>query len=75
MQGKDSLSKLIQKGYVKLGRFTETGMAISYLNRAQIQKIESGDYIVIGMIMIIMEQLLLMIASMKHHIFLIRNGI
>lgn len=48
MQGKDSLSKLIQKGYVKLGRFTETGMAISYLNRAQIQKIESGDYIVIG---------------------------
>lgn len=48
MQGKDSLAKLIQKGYVRLGRFTDTGMAISYLNRAQIQKIESGDYTVAG---------------------------
>lgn len=48
MQGKDSLLKLINRGYVKLGRFTETGMAISYLNRAQIQKIESGEYTVIG---------------------------
>ena len=48
MQGKNSLAKLIQKGYVRLGRFTDTGMAISYLNRAQIQKIESGDYAVVG---------------------------
>ena len=48
MQGKDSLAKLIQKGYVRLGKFTNTGMAVSYLNRAQIQKIESGDYKVIG---------------------------
>ena len=48
MQGKDSLAKLINKGYVRLGRFTNTGMAISYLNRAQIQKIESGDYVVTG---------------------------
>lgn len=48
MQGKDSLAKLIQKGFVRLGKFTSTGMAISYLNRAQIQKIESGDYTVIG---------------------------
>ena len=48
MQGKDSLAKLIQKGYVRLGKFTSTGMAVSYLNRAQIQKIESGDYTVIG---------------------------
>ena len=48
MQGKDSLAKLIQKGYVRLGKFTNTGMAVSYLNRAQIQKIESGEYTVIG---------------------------
>ena len=48
MQGKDSLAKLIKKGYVRLGKFTSTGMAISYLNRAQIQKIESGDYTVTG---------------------------
>ena len=48
MQGKDSLAKLIQKGYVRLGKFTNAGMAVSYLNRAQIQKIESGDYTVVG---------------------------
>lgn len=48
MQSKDSLAKLIQKGYVRLGKFTNTGMAVSYLNRAQIQKIESGDYTVVG---------------------------
>ena len=46
MQGKDSLEKLISKGYVRLGKFTKTGMAVSYLNRAQIEKIESGDYVV-----------------------------
>lgn len=48
MQGKDSLQKLIDKGYVKLGKFTKTGMAISYLNRAQIEKIEAGYYVVTG---------------------------
>ena len=48
MQGKDSLEKLISKGYVRLGKFTKTGMAVSYLNRAQIEKIESGDYVVEG---------------------------
>ncbi len=48
MQGKDSLAKLIAKGYVKLGKFTKTGMAVSYLNRAQIEKIESGQYQILG---------------------------
>lgn len=48
MQGKDSLAKLIKKGYVRLGKFTKTGMAVSYLNRAQIEKIESGQYEVKG---------------------------
>lgn len=48
MQGKESLQKLIDKGYVKLGKFTKTGMAVSYLNRAQIEKIEAGQYIVTG---------------------------
>jgi adenine-specific DNA-methyltransferase len=48
MQGKESLAKLINKGYVRLGRFTETGMAVSYLNRAQIKKIEAGDYTIEG---------------------------
>ena len=48
MQGKDSLNKLISLGYVKLGRFTPTGMAVSYLNRAQIEKIEAGQYHITG---------------------------
>jgi len=48
MQGKESLQKLISKGYVRLGKTTKTGMAISYLNRAQIEKIESGEYIIEG---------------------------
>lgn len=48
MQGKDSLAKLIEKGYVKLGKFTKTGMAVSYLNKAQIDNIESGQYQIIG---------------------------
>lgn len=48
MQGRDSLTKLIEKGYVKLGKFTKTGMALSYLNKAQIDNIESGQYKVVG---------------------------
>lgn len=48
MQGRDSLNKLISKGYVRLGKFTKTGMAVSYLNRAQIEKIEEGHYVVTG---------------------------
>ncbi len=39
---------LIKKGYVHLGRFTETGMAISYLKKGEIQKIESGTFKVDG---------------------------
>lgn len=41
-------SRLGKGGYVKLGKFTRTGMAVSYLNRAQIEKIESGQYGVTG---------------------------
>ena len=48
MHGREGFCNLISKGYVKLGKFTKTGMAISYLNRAQIEKIESGQYIVLG---------------------------
>lgn len=48
MHSREGLCNLISKGYVKLGKFTKTGMAISYLNRAQIEKIESGQYTVLG---------------------------
>jgi len=42
------LWELAQKGYVHLGRFTENGMAISYLKRGEIQKIESGAFEISG---------------------------
>ena len=40
--------ELAQKGYVHLGRFTETGMAISYLKKGEIKKIESGAFEISG---------------------------
>lgn len=42
------LMELVQKGYVHLGRFTETGMAISYLKKGEINKIESGAFEISG---------------------------
>ena len=44
----DVLRELAPKGYVHLGRFTENGMAISYLKRGEIQKIESGAFEISG---------------------------
>lgn len=42
------LMELAQKGYVHLGRFTEIGMAISYLKKGEIKKIESGAFEISG---------------------------
>lgn len=42
------LLELAQKGYVHLGRFTNKGMAISYLKRGEIQKVESGAFEISG---------------------------
>lgn len=44
----ENLRKLIRKGYVKLGRFSERGMAISYLKKGEIEKVESGVYEISG---------------------------
>lgn len=38
----------IDKGYVRLGRFSEFGMAINYLNRKEIEKVEENGIEVIG---------------------------
>lgn len=43
-----NLRLLIAKGYVKLGKFSERGMAISYLKRGEINKVESGIYEISG---------------------------
>lgn len=43
-----TLKKAIEKGFVKLGRFTDRGMAISYLKSGEQKKVENGLFPVIG---------------------------
>lgn len=43
-----SLEKAIANGYVRLGRFTKEGMAISYLNRKEAEKANSPGVKIIG---------------------------
>lgn len=43
-----NLREYITKGYVKLGRFSERGMAISYLKKGEISKVEKGIYEISG---------------------------
>lgn len=47
-QSPATLRKIIKKGYVRLGRFTPRGMAISYLKRGEQQKVENGIFPIIG---------------------------
>lgn len=44
----ENLRLLINEGFVKLGRFSERGMAISYLKRGEIQKVRQGIYQITG---------------------------
>jgi adenine-specific DNA-methyltransferase len=43
-----SLWKLYQEGFVRLGKFTERGMAISYLKSGEQKKVRSGFYRTVG---------------------------
>ncbi len=43
-----SLEEAVANGYVRLGRFTETGMAISYLNRKEAEKTKAPGVKIIG---------------------------
>ena len=43
-----SLEEAVKNGYVRLGRFTETGMAISYLNRKEAEKTRAPGVKIIG---------------------------
>ena len=47
-QSPATLRKIIKKGYVRLGKFTPRGMAISYLKRGEQQKVENGIFPIIG---------------------------
>jgi len=44
----DNLKSLITEGFVKLGKFSDRGMAISYLKKGEIEKVKSGIYEISG---------------------------
>ena len=46
--GQNTLEKIYRKGYVRLGKFTPKGMAITYLKSGEQEKIENGTYPIIG---------------------------
>ena len=46
--GADMLESIYQKGYVRLGAFTDKGMALTYLANGEQQKVESGVFEIIG---------------------------
>jgi len=44
----EGFKKLHAKGYIRLGRFTNVGMTISYLAEGEQKKVESGEFKLIG---------------------------
>lgn len=46
--GVEKLREAYSKGYVKLGKFTQTGMAISYLAKGEQEKVENGFFSIVG---------------------------
>lgn len=46
--GNETLSQIIEKGYVRLGAFTSSGMAITYLASGEQAKVESGIFTIEG---------------------------
>lgn len=46
--GNDNLSNIVKKGYVRLGAFTDSGMAITYLASGEQAKVESGVFAIVG---------------------------
>lgn len=46
--GKEKLIDAYKKGYVRLGKFTDKGMAITYLAAGEQKKVEEGKFKIIG---------------------------
>lgn len=44
----EGLKGLVEEGFVRLGRFSDRGMAISYLKKGEIGKVKSGIYKITG---------------------------
>lgn len=45
---KENILEMKSKGYLRMGKFTQNGMSISYLSQGEQKKVENGDYKVIG---------------------------
>jgi adenine-specific DNA-methyltransferase len=45
---KDNIYEMMKKGYIRMGKFTQNGMSMSYLSKGEQTKVETGDYKVIG---------------------------
>ena len=45
---KENIYVMQKKGYIRMGRFTDNGMSISYLSEGEQKKVENGDYKIIG---------------------------
>lgn len=45
---KGNILEMMNKGYIRMGKFTQNGMSMSYLSQGEQTKVEKGDYKVIG---------------------------
>lgn len=46
--GRENLISIYEKGYVRMGAFTDKGMALTYLANGEQKKIEDGTFTIIG---------------------------
>lgn len=46
--GRDNLISIYEKGYVRLGAFTDKGMALTYLANGEQKKVEAGVFEIVG---------------------------
>ncbi|MBQ6062814.1 MAG: site-specific DNA-methyltransferase [Prevotella sp.] len=45
---KENILEMLGKGYIRMGKFTSTGMSMSYLSEGEQKKVEKGVYKIIG---------------------------
>ena len=45
---KENILEMKSKGFIKMGGFTKTGMAISYISEGEQRKVNNGDYKIVG---------------------------
>ncbi len=45
---KENIYEMMKKGYIKMGKFTQNSMSMSYLSKGEQNKVETGNYKVIG---------------------------